>query len=117
MKKRSVFKPDYLTVLTKLDVQHPRGGDGALDVGGHALEVARVGRVQVPDPETRAVRHGPVGDAPWLLHHGGVIFQPPHGRRRVPGDTAEKLGCLTQRGRDVVHGSFEADEDRPWKGK
>lgn len=85
-----------MTVLTKLDEQNPRCGDGALGVGGHALEVARVGRVQVPDAETRAVRHGPVGDAPRLLHHGGVVFQPAHSRGRVPGDTAEKLGCLTQ---------------------
>lgn len=37
--------------LTKFDKQHPCGGHGALSVGGHALEVACVGGVQVADSE------------------------------------------------------------------
>lgn len=35
--------------LTELDEEHPGGGDGAVGVGGHALEVAGVGGVQVAD--------------------------------------------------------------------
>lgn len=40
-----------LSSLTKLDEQHARRGHGALGVGGHTLEVARVSSVQVADAE------------------------------------------------------------------
>ena len=95
--------------LTKLDEEHAGGGHRALAVGGHALEVARVRGVQIADAQARAVCGGPVGDAPWLLHHGCVVLQPAHDRRWVARHAAEQLSRVTQRCGDVVHGRLQLD--------
>lgn len=101
--------------LTKFDKQHACCGNHSLAVGGHALEIARVRSVQVSDPEARPVQRGSVRDPPRLLLHRSVVLQPTHGGRRVAGHAAEKLGRVAQGGGDVVHGSFQADEERSWK--
>ncbi len=106
-----------VTILkrTEFDKQHACCGHGALSVGGHALEVACVCSVQVSDAEAWSVRCGSVRDPPRLLHHRGVVLQPAHGGWRVAGYATEKLCHVAQRGGDVVHGSFETDEEGPWK--
>lgn len=106
---------NFQTGLTEFDKQHACRGHGSLAVGGLALEVARVGRVQVADAESRPVRHGAVGDAPRLLHHGGVVLQPAHHGQRVARHSAEELGGVAQGRGDVVHGGFQADEEGIWE--
>lgn len=107
--------PDKTRTLTEFDKQHACGGNRSLAIGGHALEIARVRGVQVSDTEARPVQRGSVRDPARLLHHRGVVLQPTHGGRRVAGDAAEQLGRVAQRGGDVVHGSFQTDEERPWE--
>lgn len=113
--KRNTHPRDKTHTLTEFDKQHACGGNRALAVGGYTLEVARVRGVQVSDTEARPVKGGSVRDPPRLLLHRRVVLQPTHGGRRVPGHAAEKLGRVAQRGGDVVHGSFQADEERSWK--
>lgn len=103
--------------LTELNEEHPSGGHGALGVGGHALEVAGVGGVQVADAKARAVRGGAVGHPPGLLHHRGVVLQPAHHRGWVSRHPAEQLGRVAERRGDVVHGRLQADEVGTFDGK
>lgn len=113
--RRKNDPPDKTQTLTKLDKEHARRGNRSLAIGGYTLEIAGVCSVQVSDTEARAVKRGSVGDPPRLLHHRGVVLQPTHDGRRVARHAAEKLSRVAQRGGDVVHGSFQADEERPWK--
>lgn len=106
--------PDKTQTLTEFDKQHACGGNRSLVVGAYALEIACVCGVQVSDTEARPVRRGAVRHPARLLHHRSVVLQPAHSGRRVAGDAAEKLGRVAQRGGDVVHGSFQTDEERSW---
>lgn len=88
-----------------------------MGVGGHTLEVAGVGGVQVADAKARAVLRGAVGHPPGLLHHGGVVLQPAHHRGRVARHAAEQLGRVAERRGDVVHGRLQADEVGTFVGR
>lgn len=113
--RHRIYCPSAPARLTEFDKEHACCGHGALGVGGHTLEVACVSCVQVADAEAWSVRHGSVRDPSWLRHHWSVVLQPTHSGRRVASHKTVKLGCLAQRCGDVVHGSFKADEERPWK--
>lgn len=101
--------------LTEFDKQHACRGNRPLAVASYTLEIARIRSVQVPDTEARPVKRGSVRDPSRLLLHRRVVLEPPHGGQRVAGHAAEELSRVAQRGGDVVHGSFQADEKRSWK--
>lgn len=113
--KRNTNPPDKRQTLTEFDKQHACRGNRPLAVASYTLEIARVRSVQVSDTEARPVRHGSVRDPPRLLLHRRVVLEPTHGGQRVARDAAQELGRVAQRGGDVVHGSFQADEERSWK--
>ena len=94
-------------LLTELDKQDSSGRNHLLAVGRHTLEVARVGGVQVSDPQPGAVVGGPKRNPPRLLHHRSVIFEPADGGRRIPRDFAVQFGRLPQGCGDVVHRFIE----------
>lgn len=89
--------------LTEPHEQDAGGGDGLHAVGGHALVVAGVRRVQVLDPQPGAVLRLADDDAPRLLHHGGIVLQPPHSGGGVSGHLAVQNGRLALDYGDVVH--------------
>lgn len=93
--------------LTELDVENAGGGDGAGAVGGYALEVARVGGVQIAYAQARAVVVGLEGDAAGLGDHGRVVLQPAEAGLGLAQHVAVQVGRLAQRGGDVVHGGDE----------
>lgn len=99
------------TSLTKLDEEYSCGGDGAVAVSGHTLEVACVCSVQVTDAEAGTVGRLSVGDPARLLDHGGVVLQPAHRGSGVTGHTTQQLCCLAQRRGDVVHRSLQTQEE------
>lgn len=89
--------------LTEPHEQDASGGDGLHAVGGHALVVAGVRRVQILDSQPGTVLRLADDDAPGLLHHGGVVLQPPHRGGGVSGHLAVQNGRLALDYGDVVH--------------
>lgn len=89
--------------LTQPHEQDAGGGNGLHPVGGHALVVARVCRVQILDAKPRTVLRLADDDAPRLLHDRGIVLQPPHGGGRVSGHLAVQDGRLALHYGDVVH--------------
>lgn len=96
--------------LTEFHKEDSRGGDGAIAVGGHTLEIAGVGGVQVANAQSRAVRSLFVGNTPCLWSHWCIILQPAHGGWRVSRHMAVQLSSLAQGRGDVVHGSIKFEE-------
>ena len=92
-----------MSPLTEPHEQDASGGDGLHPIGGHALVVAGVRRVQVLDPQPRTVFRLADDDTPGLLHDRGVVLQPPHAGRRVSGHLAVQNRCLALDYGDVVH--------------
>lgn len=91
-----------LSTLTEPHIQNPSGSNGLQPVGSHALVVARVCRVQVLDPQPRAIFCLPDDDPPWLLHNRGVILQPPHVGRWISRHLAVQDCCLALDNGDIV---------------
>lgn len=90
-------------LLTESHKQDAGGSDGLHPVGGHALVVAGVRRVQVLDPQPGTVFRLADDDAPRLLHHWGVVLQPPHTGWRVSSHLAVQNRCLALDYGDIVN--------------
>lgn len=91
-----------LFTLTEPHIQNPSSSNGLQPVGSHTLVVARVCRVQVLDPQPRAVFCLPDDDPPWLLHNRGIVLQPSHIGRWVSRHLAVKDCRLALDNGDIV---------------
>lgn len=99
-----------VVMLTQFDVEDAGGRDDLERVGGHALVVARVGRVQVLDAQLGSGLRPADGDPSLLLDHRGVVLQPADGGPRVPRHPAVQRGRLALPVGDVAEGLLELQE-------
>lgn len=96
--------------LTQFDVEDAGGRDDLQRVGGHALVVARVGRVQVLDAQLGSGLRPADGDPSLLLDHRGVVLQPADVGPRVSRHPAVQRGRLALPVGDVAERLLELQE-------